>query len=165
MKVPNTIAVFISAIQLSLFILYPANYKTLIVTKDSEMLHKQNYESTKDEIASMAGDVNAFFIDENDEKCAEISLMIAEKNFRGQGLAQEACLLLMAYVKQSLKLPIFVAKINSDNVASIALFKRIGFEEVKFNKVFESFTFRFDATGFLLYFNLEKYQRMDENGN
>ncbi|KAI1724820.1 sugar efflux transporter for intercellular exchange domain-containing protein [Ditylenchus destructor] len=38
MKVPNSVAVVISIMQLSLFVIYPATYKTLVVSKDSDSL-------------------------------------------------------------------------------------------------------------------------------
>lgn len=45
----------------------------------------------------MAGDVNMFWNDHDDERMVEIEVMVAEKESRRKGIAQEAVELCMAY--------------------------------------------------------------------
>jgi RimJ/RimL family protein N-acetyltransferase len=93
---------------------------------------------------AMAGDVNLFFIqddeDEDEEgegqegegeeerqrqrrgRIAEIEVMIAEPGSRRGGLATEALRLLMAYATRRLGVGKFVAKIGAANAPSLALF-------------------------------------------
>ncbi|CAD7702917.1 unnamed protein product [Ostreobium quekettii] len=77
---------------------------------------------------AMAGDVNLFWNDE-DPSCAEIEVMVAEEGSRRRGLACEALQLFMAYATRVLGVQRFVAKIGEDNVASIALFIKLGFSQ------------------------------------
>lgn len=98
----------------------------------------------------MAGDINGFLNsycnknDKKEEKFLEISIMIAEKKFRGQGLATEAISLFILYIHTKLSLTNIIAKIDSDNLSSISLFKKLYFIEQKFDKIFNCFTFKFD---------------------
>ena len=46
---------------------------------------------------AMAGDVNLYFNDHDDEHCAEIEIMIAEASSRRKGLGREAVCLMMKY--------------------------------------------------------------------
>ena len=62
--------------------------------------------------------------------------MIAEKNSRGKGAATEALQIMMFYATSKLTVDAFVAKIGADNLQSIALFKKLGFKEIKYNKIF-----------------------------
>jgi len=86
----------------------------------------------------IVGDVNLFLLarnDDTDEECeeekdmqAEVEVMIASRRHRRLGLATEAVQLMMAFARQYLGLNTFIAKIGSDNVASIGLFQRLGFQ-------------------------------------
>ncbi len=91
---------------------------------------------------AMIGDCNAF-ISKNDPEIAEVEVSIAQKEFRGKGLAKEAVQLLMTYI--SLHLPQvrqFVAKILTQNTPSIELFtKGLGFSLFKELKVFDEVHF------------------------
>jgi RimJ/RimL family protein N-acetyltransferase len=80
----------------------------------------------------MAGDVNMFFHDFDDEGVAEINTMIADPSSRRKGLAKEALCLMMKYVMENLKATKFVAKISDSNEASLNLFRSF---------------FKFDQTG------------------
>jgi RimJ/RimL family protein N-acetyltransferase len=51
----------------------------------------------------MAGDVNLFFNDDEDEHAAELDIMIAEPKSRGKGIGKEATLLILAYGVRKLK--------------------------------------------------------------
>jgi len=89
----------------------------------------------------MIGDVNAFFNDADDDKRAEIEIMIAEPAFRRRGLAIEALTMFMSYGAIELGVTAFYAKIGFDNVASNALFARLGFAETSRSAIFEETTF------------------------
>lgn len=45
----------------------------------------------------MAGDVNLFFNDLDDQSVCEVEVMIAEERWRRKGLAREALLMIMRY--------------------------------------------------------------------
>ena len=63
-------------------------------------------------------------------KTAEAEIMIAEPRARGQKLGQEAMSLMLLYGISTLNIQQFEVKIKEDNVPSINLFKKIGFEQV-----------------------------------
>lgn len=96
----------------------------------------------------LCGDINCFFSDffeqdwnesvdvsENPTpqgKVGEINLMIAEKNSRRKGIAEEALSILTRYIEENVSnVKILVAKIQIDNFASIQLFQKAGFAEFK----------------------------------
>ena len=96
----------------------------------------------------LCGDINCFFSeffhqDWNDSqemtdnpipegRVAEINLMIAEKGSRRKGIAAEALNLFCCYTVEKVEnVRVFVAKIQSDNIASINLFSKAGFVEYK----------------------------------
>lgn len=74
---------------------------------------------------SMIGDINLFLLDDGSE--GEISVMIAEKEYRGKGLAAECVTHMMNLAKRELGICVFVAKIQRENAPSIRLFEKIGF--------------------------------------
>lgn len=74
---------------------------------------------------SMIGDINLFILGEECE--GEISVMIAEREYRGKGLAAECVLRMMELARERLGIRTFVAKIQSGNQASIRLFEKLGF--------------------------------------
>merc|ERR1719376_1990067 len=96
-------------------------------------------EETNDEVKAMVGDTNLFLsLDEdNDQKVvAEAEIMIAEKEARGRRLGWEAMNLMLKYGVDSLKVTRFEAKIKDDNLASIKMFEKLGFEKVSERNVF-----------------------------
>ena len=56
--------------------------------------------------------------------------MIAEPNARGQKMGIEAVSLMIRYGIETLKIPTFQAKIKDDNIPSIKMFQKLGFELV-----------------------------------
>lgn len=121
--------------------------------------------------AAMAGDVNIYFresdLDEGEPpfSVGEIEVMVAEPASRRKGIATEALLLMMRYgtphpgrspcrkptharglapAWTTLRCSRFVAKILASNTASLALFARLGFRELRrvaaFDEVHMGFT-------------------------
>lgn len=86
----------------------------------------------------------------------ECELMIAEKDFRGQGRGKEALLLMLHYGVDKLNVDRFVAKIGADNSVSQNLFNRIGFRTTKFNEVFEEVTMKADSREEMLRAQIER---------
>jgi RimJ/RimL family protein N-acetyltransferase len=74
---------------------------------------------------SMIGDINLFLLDEG--QVGEISVMIAEREYRGKGLAGECVARMMELARERLGIRVFVVKIQSGNQASIRLFEKLGF--------------------------------------
>ncbi|KAI1715347.1 acetyltransferase (GNAT) domain-containing protein [Ditylenchus destructor] len=106
------------------------------------ILDKGTFDSTGNEIDSMAGDINAFLIDDSEfGKCAEISVMVAEEKFRKRGIAHEVVSLIIAYVERRLGLFCFLAKIDDNNLRSASLFKKLGFQLKNYSSIFASSTF------------------------
>ena len=82
----------------------------------------------------MVGDVNLFFNGTDDDGEAdrgvcEVEVMLAEPTARRRGLGTEAVLLLLGYAAERCVPPVrrFYCKIGDANVASIAMFERLGF--------------------------------------
>ena len=73
--------------------------------------------------------------------------MIAEPRSRRRGLAQEALRLMMAYAAESLGCRRFVAKIGQANVASLGLFRKLGFREFKRVEVFSEVHMKLEFAG------------------
>eukprot|EP00271_Cylindrocystis_brebissonii_P023280 TRINITY_DN9580_c0_g2_i2.p1 TRINITY_DN9580_c0_g2~~TRINITY_DN9580_c0_g2_i2.p1 ORF type:complete len:139 (-),score=17.94 TRINITY_DN9580_c0_g2_i2:152-511(-) len=95
----------------------------------------------------MAGDVNLFLNDQDDEHIAEIEVMVAEAQSRGRGLAKEALRLLMSYaLSPPLSVHTFRAKIGETNSASLRLFQSLGYEEVSRSHVFSQVTLELTAS-------------------
>lgn len=111
-------------------------------------------------IEAMAGDINGFIINEDsspdDDSCdhytedaMELSVMIAEKRFRGSGMASEAVTLMIRYAHERLHIDRFVAKIDAGNEASFALFRKLHFKETRVDAVFNCHTYSVDFSRFL----------------
>ncbi|KAL0272053.1 UNVERIFIED_CONTAM: hypothetical protein PYX00_005173 [Menopon gallinae] len=98
------------------------------------ILCKSKYDETKDEIQAMIGDTNIFL--KYEDNVAEIEIMIAEKDARGKGLGKEAVLMMLRYGIFQLKITTYRAIILQDNIRSIILFDKLGFQKVLENKVF-----------------------------
>ena len=71
---------------------------------------------------------------------AEVDIMIADTEYRGRGLGQEAVTLMMMYGAKHMNLTRFFAKIHETNVASKNLFQnKLGFAEIQFIHVFQQY--------------------------
>ncbi|KDO24546.1 hypothetical protein SPRG_10361 [Saprolegnia parasitica CBS 223.65] len=113
-------------------------------TKATFIVHAHGHDDARDEDeASMAGDVNLFFNDDEDPANCEIDIMIAEASKRGLGLGKEAVLLMMAYAVDKMGVHRFYSKINETNEASLGLFRKLGYKECNYVKAFQEFEFEF----------------------
>ena len=79
----------------------------------------------------MIGDVNLYFHTYLEKDEAEIEVMIAEKEARGKGFAQQALKIMMHYGFKYHNITKFIAKIKMKNVPSIKLFQ----DKLKFQKL------------------------------
>lgn len=87
-------------------------------------------------VSSMIGDVNIFLAD----GIAELEIMVAETSFRGQGIGTEAAEMMIKYSVKFLHITKFQVKIVEDNISSIGLFKKLGFEIYSYSAVFKEHT-------------------------
>ncbi|KAJ1129962.1 hypothetical protein NDU88_008322 [Pleurodeles waltl] len=94
----------------------------------------------------MVGDVNLFLTNPEDPALGEIEVMIAEPSYRGKGFGKESTLLMLRYGVTSLGISKFEAKIGQENVASIAMFQKLHFQEVSVSSVFQEVTLRLIMT-------------------
>jgi RimJ/RimL family protein N-acetyltransferase len=92
------------------------------------------------EFGGMVGDVNLYFNDHENEHAAEIEIMIAEPEFRSSGFGKEAVTMMMWYAYNYLNVNSLTAKISIDNVPSINLFKKLGFQQVSVSEIFGEIT-------------------------
>uniref|UniRef100_A0A0K0FZZ3 N-acetyltransferase 9-like protein (inferred by orthology to a C. elegans protein) n=1 Tax=Strongyloides venezuelensis TaxID=75913 RepID=A0A0K0FZZ3_STRVS len=97
------------------------------------MLSKEVFDKNKNEVEAMIGDINGFIHSEG----IELSVMVAEKAFRGQGCAEEAVKLMSKYCQLTLGNDNFFAVINDDNIKSIKLFEKLGFVITEKMEVFK----------------------------
>jgi len=141
----------------------------IVLAKDLCDFSKDGEETDSDfcqrNLAAMVGDVNLFFSEEeedsdDDEQAetvgtlnktpqsegpepqlqAELDIMIAEQNYRGNGLGKEASCLMMLYGANAKKIRRFFCKIKESNDASMAMFqKSLGFREYAYAAVFQEF--------------------------
>ena len=102
-------------------------------------------------IGAMVGDVNLFLSDfepdeddvdsqDNDDKPriqAEVDIMIAEKDYKRQGLGKSATCTMLIYGATELGVYRFFCKINEDNLASIKLFESLGFVQCNYAACFK----------------------------
>ena len=91
----------------------------------------------------LIGDVNLFFNDYNSDKSCEIEVMIANPNHRRKGLAKESLFLLMNFAVENLQVERFYCKINEDNIASINLFKKIGYKQINYVPAFKEYEYEY----------------------
>ena len=110
---------------------------TFIILASVQDQDTTGIETQEQEMKRMAGDVNMFWNDYEDDSCVEIEVMIADASRRRHGLAEEAVTLMMKYGVQSLKVTKFRAKILETNTGSLYLFEKLGFKEVKRVSVFQ----------------------------
>jgi len=87
---------------------------------------------------AMCGDINIFI---QDEHIGELNIMIAEKQSRGKGIATETLQLIIGFATKHLEIKKFIAKIQSDNIHSIKLFKKLGFRQTEYIDAFKEYTF------------------------
>lgn len=101
----------------------------------------------KNTVKNMVGDVNLFihsYLQEENEKVAEIEVMVAEPSVRRKGLASSALKLIMEYAITKLNVTKFVAKIKDDNLASIRLFEEsLNFKLTSKSEVFKEVTLEY----------------------
>lgn len=91
-------------------------------------------------IEAMAGDVNIYMNDFDDPQMAEIEIMIAEPKSQGKGLGKEAVLMMMNFAVENLGIQSFRAKIGESNGKSLHMFRKLGFEDASYSKVFKEVT-------------------------
>ncbi|XP_049955988.1 N-acetyltransferase 9-like protein isoform X2 [Schistocerca serialis cubense] len=104
--------------------LHDANKCTFII------IEKQEFKRSGNEIGSMVGDTNLFLQEPEDSQSAEIEIMIAEEKARGKKYGWEATLLMLCYGCEVLGIKKFQAKIGLDNVKSISMFSKMGFNKL-----------------------------------
>ncbi|XP_049862596.1 alpha/beta-tubulin-N-acetyltransferase 9-like isoform X5 [Schistocerca gregaria] len=90
--------------------------------------------------SSMVGDTNLFLQEPEDSQSAEIEIMIAEEKARGKKYGWEATLLMLCYGCEVLGIKKFQAKIGLDNVKSISMFSKMGFNKVSESNIFQEVT-------------------------
>lgn len=105
------------------------------------ILDRDVYESSRDEVEAMIGDVNLFFNDQDAPRNAEIEVMIAESSKRQKGRGKEAIHLMMRYGVEELHVEAFTAKIKLSNEVSLRLFEKLGFSLVSTSEVFQEATY------------------------
>lgn len=110
------------------------------------VLDRLKFESTNDEVASMIGDTNVYFFDENDLSIGEIELMVAEESERGKGYGKEILALMMRFSMDIIGVKTFEAKIKIDNPTSIRLFESFHFVETSRSQMFNEVTLSFCCT-------------------
>ena len=99
---------------------------------------------------SMIGDVNLYFSEDEDEgedstKFCEISIMIAEKDYKRKGYATDVIQMVCNFSRKYFNLCYIVAKIGIDNEPSINLFKeKLNFYVHSKSDVFQELTLRLD---------------------
>ncbi|XP_068161626.1 alpha/beta-tubulin-N-acetyltransferase 9 isoform X3 [Antennarius striatus] len=131
------------------------------------ILDKQRWDdSSLNEEQCMVGDVNIFLTDPADPSVAELEIMVAgdmfvnslsprrsllttfmmhlvfftEPGYRGKGVGKEVTRMMMSYGVSRLGIKKFQAKIGLDNHVSIAMFKKLHFQEVSVCQVFREVT-------------------------
>ncbi|CAL8260173.1 unnamed protein product [Arctogadus glacialis] len=132
------------------------------------ILDKQRWsEPAAQEEQCMLGDVNMFLTDPTDLSLAELEIMIAEPSYRGKGLGKEVTCMMLCYGISKLGIQKFEAKIGLDNTVSIAMFKKLHFQELSVCKVFGEVTLgmtvdpplRTKLLGDMAYVKERQYQR------
>ncbi|KAM3591821.1 uncharacterized protein V6R79_007929 [Siganus canaliculatus] len=112
------------------------NDKCTFIILDKQLWADRSVE----EVQCMVGDVNIFLTDPTDPTLAELEIMIAEPSYRGRGIGKEVTRMMMQYGVTKLGVKKFQAKIGLDNETSIAMFKKLHFQEASVCKVFKEVT-------------------------
>lgn len=84
----------------------------------------------------MVGDINLFFSEWVDKNQCEINIMIAEKGFRGKGVATQALRIVEEFATAKYQKDQVIAKIKKGNTASIKLFQKMGYKETNYSETF-----------------------------
>lgn len=124
------------------------------------ILDKEKYLETNDEICkriiynslqmkiiyaffvdALIGDTNLFISEVDDERVAEVEIMIAEAVSQRKGFGFESCLIILKYGIDEIKINSFKAIVSEKNIKSIAMFNKMSFEEYSRTKVFQEITF------------------------
>ena len=113
--------------------------KCTFIVCDNNLYHSS--ESEDSEVSSMIGDTNIYFSDPTDLTVGEIEVMIAEKEYRGRGFAQETLLLMINFAKQVIGVKKLIAKIKDCNETSIRLFSKLNFTPVSHSDIFGEITY------------------------
>lgn len=136
-----------------------------LLTLDEEYINQESWRTDESKLtflirdicsevsAPLCGDINCFFSDyfyedfhefdgegqwKPDGLVGEINLMIARKESRRMGIAEDAMRVFLKYILSHMKnVRVFVAKIQDTNAPSIALFEKLGFEQFKHVKCFQ----------------------------
>ncbi|XP_034414412.1 N-acetyltransferase 9 [Cyclopterus lumpus] len=105
------------------------------------ILAKQQWaDGSVEEEQCMVGDVNIFLTDPTDPTLAELEIMIAEPGHRGKGIGREVTHMMMSYGVTKLGVQKFEAKIGLNNEVSVAMFKKLHFQEASVCEVFKEVT-------------------------
>eukprot|EP00092_Neocalanus_flemingeri_P013097 GFUD01014113.1.p1 GENE.GFUD01014113.1~~GFUD01014113.1.p1 ORF type:complete len:198 (+),score=79.12 GFUD01014113.1:43-636(+) len=107
------------------------------------VLNKESLHNSGEEICAMVGDTNLFL---SGDGCAEAEIMIAEVDGRGKKMGWEAMLLMLRYGIEMLGINRYEVKIKMENMASIKMFKKIGFKEESRSEVFNEVTSVLEVT-------------------
>ncbi|OMJ70747.1 hypothetical protein SteCoe_31196 [Stentor coeruleus] len=94
--------------------------------KYAYMICDRNLFSSENPSLSMIGDVNLFV---NESLEGELNIMIANENYRKQGIASEVIRCMISLCSGAFFLSKLIAKISESNQASQRLFKKLGFSE------------------------------------
>ncbi|KAL8159351.1 hypothetical protein V2J09_000888 [Rumex salicifolius] len=97
-------------------------------------------------VEAMVGDVNIYMNDLDDPQLAEVEIMIAESKSRGKGLGKKSVLMMMAFIVKSLGIHTFRVKIGESNVASLDMFRKLGFNDASFSEIFREWTLELPVT-------------------
>ena len=119
------------------------------------VLNKELFESSRNEVESMIGDVNCFITSDQDgdgdeeTKQGELEIMIVDEQNRGRGFGRESVSLMISYCVREVKLPIkeFLVKIDEKNEPSLLLFEeKLGFIRHKYLQAFNQVTLRLSVS-------------------
>ncbi|KAI9026155.1 GNAT domain-containing protein, partial [Hyaloraphidium curvatum] len=121
--------------------------KCTFILLDLDVLRTSGGPEDDFEVSSACGDVNLYLNDAHDRTRGEIEVMVAEEGSRRKGIAAEALQLFIAYSASKLGLRTFRAQILEDNHASIALFEKLGFNEVSRSEFFKEVHLELELKG------------------
>lgn len=115
-------------------------YSRFLIHQYLENAHQDIYEAKQLrlvicdlETETALGLIDLFDFDPKNER-AGVGIVIQHNHIRKQGVGSEALELLIGYVFKHLQLHQLFANISTDNVASVALFTKFGFELVGIKK-------------------------------
>ena len=134
--------------------LIQSNSAKLSATTENESVTATSFENplslhstfVSENLIAMVGDCNLFFHahDEDDEiKCAELDIMIAENTQRRNGLGTQAVCLMMLYGYYQLDIRRYYVKISTKNEGSTRLFKNLGFVERNYVECFQEYEYEY----------------------